>query len=91
MKVKLYGDLREYADRLDEQSTSIGLLDIDLKNLNTVSDLLKYLDIDSTEISHIFVNREYSALERRVSDDDRVALFPKDMGLLYKWYFSKKK
>ncbi|MFW6375981.1 MAG: MoaD/ThiS family protein [Thermoplasmatota archaeon] len=91
MKVKLYGDLREYADRLDEQSTSIGLLDIDLKNLNTVSDLLKYLGIDSTEVSHIFVNREYSALERRVSDDDRVALFPKDMGLLYKWYFSKKK
>ncbi|MFW6196091.1 MAG: MoaD/ThiS family protein [Thermoplasmatota archaeon] len=91
MKVKLYGDLREYADRLDEQSTSIGLLDIDLKNLNTVSYLLKYLGIDSTEVSHIFVNREYSALERRVSDDDRVALFPKDMGLLYKWYFSKKK
>ena len=90
MKVKLYGDLREYADRLDEQSTSIGLLDIDLKNLNTVSDLLKYLGIDSTEVSHIFVNREYSALERRISDDDRVALFPKDMGLLYKWYFKKK-
>lgn len=90
MKVRLYGDLREYGKEFDEQSESIGLLDISPEGIETVKDLLEYLEIDSSEVSHIFVDREYSDLKNNVSKSERVALFPKDMGLLYKWYFKKK-
>lgn len=89
MEVRLYGDLREYGEEFDEQSESIGLLDITPEGIETVKGLLEHLKIDSSEVSHIFVNREYSSLEKQVSGDDRVAIFPKDMGLLYKWYFNK--
>ncbi|MGM0510992.1 MAG: MoaD/ThiS family protein [Thermoplasmatota archaeon] len=89
MEVRLYGDLREYGEKFDEQSESIGLLDITPEGIETVRELLEYLKIDSSEVSHIFVNREYSSIEKQVSSDDRVAIFPKDMALLYKWYFNK--
>ena len=39
----------------------------------------------------IFVNGEYSGIERVLDAGDRLALFPDDMQLLYKWYFARRK
>jgi len=39
--------------------------------------------------SNIFLNWQYSGLNRRVQKGDRLAIFPDDMQLLYKWYFRK--
>ena len=40
--------------------------------------------------SNIFLNGEYSKPTRHVRDGDRLALFPDDMQVLYRWYFVKK-
>jgi len=91
IKVVLYGDLKEKADKIDTKTHTIGTSQLEADGINTISDVLTRLNIDEDEVSHIFLNRDYSALEREVQDGDRLALFPKDMALLYKWYFSKKK
>ena len=91
LKVRLYGGLKDKADSFDRESQSIGLLEIESDGIDEVRDILDRLKIDHDEVSHIFVNREYSALKRMIEDGDRVAFFPKDMALLYKWYFSEKK
>jgi len=91
IKVVLYGDLKEKADKIDTKTHTIGTSQLEADKINTISDVLTRLNIDEDEVSHIFLNRDYSALEREVHDGDRLALFPRDMALLYKWYFSKKK
>ena len=91
IKVVLYGDLKEKADKIDTKTHTIGTSQLEADGINTISDVLTRLNIDEDEVSHIFLNRDYSALEREVHDGDRLALFPRDMALLYKWYFSKKK
>jgi len=91
IKVVLYGDLKERADKIDTKTHTIGTSQLGTDGINNISDILKHLNIHKEEVSHIFLNREYSALEREVQDGDRIALFPRDMALLYKWYFSKKK
>ncbi len=91
IKVVLYGELKERADEIDTKTKSIGTSQLDADGINKISDILSRLNIKQDEVSHIFLNRDYSALEREVQDGDRVALFPRDMALLYKWYFSKKK
>ncbi len=78
-------------NRLDEVTGSIGKITIDTKGETTIEGILRLLGIRKKDVSHIFLNREYSDLERKVKDGDRLALFPRDMALLYKWYFPKKK
>jgi len=91
IKVVLYGDLKEKADKIDTKTHTIGTSKLETDGINTILDILNHLNIHEEEVSHIFLNRDYSALEREVHDGDRVALFPRDMALLYKWYFSKNK
>ncbi len=38
---------------------------------------------------NIFLNGEYSGLDRRVKDGDRLGIFPDNMQLLYRQYFEK--
>ena len=38
---------------------------------------------------NIFLNGEYSGLERPVMDEDRLGIFPDNMQLLYRQYFKK--
>ncbi|MFW5953166.1 MAG: MoaD/ThiS family protein [Candidatus Natronoplasma sp.] len=87
----LYGDLKSKSDNTDGKTGSIGKKEIEKDGLERISDILEHIGLDEDEVSHIFLNRDYSAVEREVKDGDRVALFPKDMALLYKWYFAKKK
>ena len=89
IKIKLFGELRE---KLKNKSPTGGApitLNIENENIERVSDILKKFVIDESETSHIFVNGIYSGFSKKVNDKDRVAIFPKRMGLLYKWYFNK--
>jgi len=87
--VRLYGDLRKKAPQKGFDRGAPSVLEINSENTKTVKDLLAKLDIERGETSHIFVNWKYSGFSKHVKDGDRVALFPKNMQLLYKWYFRR--
>lgn len=87
--VKLYGRLREIASDRDSTSGTIGIVEVDAKEASTASDLLEKFDLSRDEVSHVFVNGSYSSLKKTVGVEDKVAIFPEDMGLLYSWYFEE--
>ena len=87
--VKLFGELTE---KVGKQKNAGGIpITFTIKNegIKKISDILKKLEIEESETSHLFVNGIYSGFGKDVRDGDRVAIFPKRMGLLYKWYFNK--
>jgi molybdopterin converting factor small subunit len=86
--VKLFGDLRKKGST-DITGGLPRLITINNKGLATISDLLEYLNIKQRETSHIFVNGVYSGFSKKIKDGDCIGLFPRNMGLLYKWYFQK--
>ena len=88
IEVHLYGKLRRFTDNQDPSRDSI--VYIPVKKGDTIKDIIRRIGIPLGEIgSNIFLNGEYSAMERRVKAGDRLGVFPDDMQLLYKWYFSK--
>jgi hypothetical protein len=52
-----------------------------------IGDVLAALGIDRAEVSHLFLNGQYSAPTRRVRAGDRLGVFGRDMALLYRQYF----
>ena len=79
--VKLYGELK---DKLKEQSYSAGTPSTAYfkdNEIEVVSDILKKLNIDGSEISHIFVNGKYCGSGKQLNEGDRLGLFPKNMAL----------
>lgn len=88
IQVKLFGDLRKKAN-----PTITGPLPLRLKiedsGITWVADILRKYSIEDNEITHIFVNGRYAGLKKKVKNGDTVALFPRNMGLLYKWYFRR--
>lgn len=89
ISVRLYGEFREIAPELDKVSESIGILDVEAEKASTTGDLLEELKLEPTQVSHVFVNGTYSSFKKDLEDEDEVALFPTDMGLLYHWYFEE--
>lgn len=89
MDVKLYGKLRELAPNLDSRTSTVGVMEIDMETPARVSDILEELKLENDEISHVFVNGTYSSVTRKLKENDKVAIFPVDMGLLYSWYFEE--
>ena len=88
IEVHLYGKLRRFTDNQDPSQDSI--INIPVKNDDSIESIVQRIGIPLEELgSNIFLNGEYSALERKVSDGDRLGIFPDDMKLLYKWYFDK--
>ena len=92
IQVKFYGDLKEKIQ--PQQTTDVGspsIVNIENKGINNVSDVLKMYSIEENEISHIFINGKYSGISKKINFGDKViiAIFPKNMGVLYKWYFNK--
>ena len=86
--VKLFGDLRrKQSDVLSGGVPSI--IAVDDNEFTTISDLLQYLDIQQNETSHIFVNGTYSGFSKKITNGDNIGIFPRNMALLYKWYFKK--
>ena len=88
IKIKLFGDLRK---KLEPQiSGTMPLrLNFDDSEIKWVSDIITKFKIEENEVSHIFVNGRFSGFRKRVKSGDTVALFPRNMGLLYKWYFNR--
>ncbi|KKN03188.1 hypothetical protein LCGC14_1110200 [marine sediment metagenome] len=88
IQVKLFGDLRKKTQQQISGSSSLKL-SINNSNLNRVKDILKKFSIEEDEVSHIFVNGRYSGFKKNVKNGDIISMFPKNMGLLYKWYFNR--
>ena len=89
IEVHLYGKLRRFTDNQDPTRDSI--IYVPVEDGNTIGDIIRHIGIPPEALgSNIFLNGEYSALERKVKNGDRLGVFPNDMQLLYKWYFSKK-
>jgi len=90
LEVHLYGKLRRFSDNQDPSRESIVF--VPTRKGDTIKDIILRIGIPLEEVgSNIFLNGEYSALERKVKDNDRLGIFPDDMQLLYKWYFSKRR
>lgn len=88
VEVHLYGKLRRFAENQDPTGQSV--VQAAVEQGDTIRDVLKRLGIPLEEVgSNIFLNWQYSGLNRKASDGDRLAVFPDDMQLLYKWYFVK--
>ena len=88
IEVHLYGKLRRFTDNQDPTRDSI--IYVPAKKGDTIEDIVRRIGIPHEALgSNIFLNGEYSALGRKVKDGDRLGVFPNDMQLLYKWYFSK--
>jgi len=88
IEVHLYGKLRRFAD--DQDPTSDSIVYLPVREGDTIQQVLERLGIPLNEVgSNIFLNWQYSTLTREVKDGDRLAVFPDDMQLLYKWYFAK--
>lgn len=89
IQVKLYGDLRKIAQQHNYSKGAPNIFNINDVGIKSVSDILKKIGIEESKTSHIFVNRAYSGFRKKVKAGDRVAIFPRNMALLYKWYFKK--
>ncbi|MFX0020312.1 MAG: MoaD/ThiS family protein [Promethearchaeota archaeon] len=87
--VKLFGNLAKKVLRKESEIVSPYNLKIEVEGIEFVADILKKYSIEETETSHIFVNGIYAGFRKRIKDGDRIGIFPKNMGLLYKWYFTR--
>ncbi len=87
--VKIFGDLRKKIEGYNNSDALPLNLQIESDGINTITDILNKFAIEKEETYHLFVNGTYSGFNKKVKDGDRVALFPKNMSLLYKWYFKR--
>lgn len=88
IEVYLYGKLRRFSDNQDPRRESV--VYVQVEEGDTIEDIINRLRIPMNEIgSNIFLNGEYSKPTRHVRDGDRLGLFPDDMQVLYRWYFSR--
>jgi hypothetical protein len=88
MDLYLYGKLRRFAPQ--QQPNAESRVQVVVQEKDTVASVLQRLGVPLEEVgANIFLNYSYSALGRPVHPGDRLAVFPDDMQLLYKWYFEK--
>lgn len=89
IEVHLYGKLRRFAE--DPDPTSDSIVRVPVMEGDTIGRILERIGIPLEEVgSNVFLNGEYSGLNRPVKSGDRLGVFPDDMQLLYKWYFRKR-
>ncbi len=88
IEVKLFGDLRKKIEPNISGTTSLRF-EIADSEVDRIIDFLKKINIEENEVSHIFVNGRYAGLRKKIQNRDTVALFPRNMAVLYKWYFKR--
>ncbi|MFX0000759.1 MAG: MoaD/ThiS family protein [Candidatus Hodarchaeota archaeon] len=88
IQLKLFGDLRRKV-KPEISGTAPLRFNITDSEIKLITDILEKLNIEEKDVSHIFVNGSFSGLMKEVKNGDTVALFPRNMGLLYKWYFKR--
>jgi hypothetical protein len=85
--VFLFGDMRTFGPVVPIDSDC--KIQVELQAAGTIGDVVRRLGIDPTQIAHLFLNYQYSAITRLVKDGDRLGVFGRDMALLYRQYFPK--
>lgn len=83
IKIKLYGILKEKYPKHNSKAGTPNILNIENNNIETVMDALNKVNIDESEISHIFVNGIYTGHGKIIKNNDVLGLFPKNMGLMF--------
>jgi molybdopterin converting factor small subunit len=83
IKVKLYSDLREKLSAQIHNTGAPSILYIEEDEVNTISEILKKLHIEESEISHIFVNGKYCGPGKKVKNGDQIGIFPKKMAIMF--------
>ncbi|MFX1488093.1 MAG: hypothetical protein ACFFBI_03030 [Promethearchaeota archaeon] len=81
--VKLYGDLRKKVKLQDNVPGVPYTIILEPSRIKVVYDVLKQLNISIDDISHIFVNSIYCGPGKKVTDGDRVGLFPTRMAIIF--------
>jgi len=88
IEVHLYGRLRRHAKQT--RATADSVLSVPHEQGDTIRSVVQRAGISVLELgSNLFVNGRYASLSTRVPDRARLGLFPRDMQLLYKWYFTQ--
>ncbi len=88
VKVHFYGKLRKYSSNIDPREEST--VETNIESGTTIREILHKIGVSDDEVgSNIFLNGEYSSIDRPVKTDSRLGVFPDDMNLLYKWHFRK--
>jgi molybdopterin converting factor small subunit len=87
--LRIFGDLRKKVQKNSVAGAIPLTLDLDVLEVKNITDILEKFSIEKSETSHIFVNSVYAGFSKKVKDGDRVGIFPKNMSLLYKWYFKR--
>ena len=89
LEVHLYGRLRRFTDNVDPRRQSI--MRVSVAAGDTIRRVLEKIGLPVAEVgSNIFLDGEYSSIDRVVEKGGRLGVFPDDMNLLYKWHFTKK-
>jgi hypothetical protein len=87
IEIHLYGKFRRLANAASTLGEAVVMMPA--QEGDTIEAVVGRLGIDPAELSHLFVNAEYSGIRRGVKSGDRLGIFPREMGLLYKQYFPK--
>lgn len=81
--------MRKYTDNENPRKES--MVEIRVREGTSIREILEKSGISIDEVgTNIFLNGEYSSIDRPVEVDGRLGVFPDDMNLLYKWHFEKK-
>ncbi len=88
IEIHLYGKLRRFSEQKSPLRESI--VYVDYHDDDTIRSIVERMGILLDELGrNIFLNGEYSGLDRPIKDGDRLGIFPDDMTLLYRQYFKK--
>ena len=81
IEVHLYGKLRRFTN--NEDSTRDSIAYIPVEEGDAIKDTIRRIGIPIEEVgSTIFLNGEYSPLERKVKGGDRLGIFPHNMAMI---------
>ena len=84
----LYGKLRRFS--AEQRPNTESAQQVVVQEGDTIASVLQRIGVPLQEVgNNVFLNWKLSALDRAVRPGDRLAVFPDDMQLLYKWYFEK--
>jgi molybdopterin converting factor small subunit len=81
--VKLYGDLKRKVKPQDNVPGVPNTITLEPSKIKVVYDITKQLNISIDDISHIFVNSIYCGPGKKVTNGDRIGLFPTRMAIMF--------
>jgi molybdopterin converting factor small subunit len=88
IEIHLFGKLRRFSEQKSPLRESIVFLEA--RDGDSIRNIVERIGIPLNELGrNVFLNGEYSGLDRPVNDRDRLGIFPDDMQLLYRQYFKK--